>query len=105
MPELVTFGGYLSFKPAFLEPRKSRLAATSKYIPAERLLAETNAPAKPPPQIRRTHKLPLGEERATLNYPGNLEAAYAGLAALLGQDGPKLAAQLEANFYRLFAPS
>jgi TatD DNase family protein len=102
VPELVALGAYFSFNPAFLEPRKSRQAATFKLIPPERLLAETDAPAMPPPQAWRTHKLLPAADGSTLNHPGNIEAAYTGLAALRGEDPAALAAQLAANFTRLF---
>lgn len=102
VPELVGLGAYFSFNPSFLDPRKSRQRDTFKSIPAARLLCETDAPAMIPPQPWRTHKLPPGKDGAPVNHPGNIEAAYAGLAALRGEEQTVLAKRVEENFRRLF---
>ncbi|MBC8010270.1 MAG: TatD family hydrolase [Burkholderiales bacterium] len=125
VPELVSLGAYFSFNPAFLKhltfftkcnplgyiasaPDTSpelkihpRIAAF-RAIPAERLLCETDAPAMLPPQAWRTHKLPPATDGSPVNHPGNIEAAYAGLAALRGADPDPLTAQIADNFRRLF---
>jgi TatD DNase family protein len=105
VPELTRLGAYFSFNPAFLDPRKTRLRETFKIIPAHRLLCETDAPAMIPPQPWRTHKLPPAADGSPVNHPGNIEAAYAGLAALRGEDPATLAAQIAQNFTRLFGPA
>jgi Mg-dependent DNase len=102
--ELVALGAYFSFNPAFLDPRKARQQETFKHIPAERLLCETDAPAMIPPQTWRTHKLPPARDGSPVNHPGNIEAAYAGLAAIRGEDASTLAARVAENFTRLFGP-
>lgn len=119
VPELVSLGAYFSFNPNFLKTTRppdpcnpigytdpevidSKLVNFSKIIPADRLLCETDAPAMPPPQAWRTHKLPPAPDGTPLNHPGNIEAAYAGLATLRGQDHSALAAQIAQNFARLF---
>jgi TatD DNase family protein len=84
--ELVGLGAYFSFNASFLDPRKQRQREVFKLVPAERLLCETDGPAMVPPQPWRTHKLPPAPGGAPLNHPGNIEAAYAGLAALRGDD-------------------
>lgn len=104
VPELTRLGAYFSFNPAFLDPRKTRLQETFKIIPAHRLLCETDAPAMIPPQPWRTHKLPPAADGSPVNHPGNIEATYAGLAALRGEDHAALAAQIAQNFTRLFGP-
>jgi TatD DNase family protein len=71
-------------------------------LPADRLLVETDAPAMPLPQAWRTHKLPPAPDGSVVNHPGNIEAAYAGLAALRGLSVAELATQVDANFRRLF---
>lgn len=102
IPELVRLGAYFSFNAAFLDPRKTRHQATFNAVPPERLLCETDAPAMLPPLAWRTHKLPPAADGAPVNHPGNIEAAYAGLAALRGIDAARLASQIEENFIRLF---
>lgn len=100
--ELVHLGAYFSFNPAFLDPRKTARQEPFKHIPLDRLLCETDAPAMLPPQTWRTHKLPPAADGSPVNHPGNIEAAYAGLAALRGMDVPALSARLAENFTRLF---
>ncbi|MCX6938384.1 MAG: TatD family hydrolase [Verrucomicrobia bacterium] len=121
IPELAALGAYFSFNPNFLAnttlpPAKcnqigytlpgtlnSRLA-NFRVIPADRLLCETDAPAMLPPQIWRTHKLPPAADGTPVNHPGNIEAAYSGLAALRGTETAALAECLASNFTRLFGP-
>ncbi len=95
-------GAYFSFNGAFLDPRKEAIRDAFRAVPLERLLVETDAPAMTPPSPWRTYKLPPSPEGATINHPGNIEAAYAGLAALRGLPVKELAAQVAANFTRLF---
>lgn len=102
IPTFAAAGAYFSFNGAFLDPRKAAVKDAYLDVPADRLLVETDAPAMPPPQIWRTHKLPPGPDGNAPNHPANLEAAYAGLAALRGQTVPDLAEQVRANFIRLF---
>lgn len=104
VPELVALGAWFSFNPAFLDPRKTRQQAAFRAVPAERLLCETDAPAMLPPQTWRTHKLPPAADGAPVNHPGNIEAAYAGLAMLRGVELAGLSAQIADNFTRFFGP-
>lgn len=104
VPELVRLGAYFSFNPSFLDPRKERQRETFKTVPADRLLCETDAPAMIPPQTWRTHKLPPAPDGSPVNHPGNIEAAYAGLAAVRGEDQGVLSRRLAENFNRLFGP-
>ena len=122
VPELTVLGAYFSFNPSFLKtapppekcnqigytfpktPAMEKLESF-KIIPADRLLCETDAPAMIPPQPWRTHKLPPASDGSPVNHPGNIEAAYAGLAALRGQDTAALATQVAQNFTRLFGPA
>lgn len=95
-------GAYFSFNGSFLDDRHARHRETFKHVPCDRLLVETDAPAMPLPQPWRTYKLPPAPGGQTINHPGNIEAAYAGLAALLGLSVEKLAETASANFQRLF---
>jgi TatD DNase family protein len=105
VPELVGLGAYFSFNPAFLDRRKGARQDAFRVIPEERLLCETDAPAMPPPPVWRTHKLPPGSDGVAPNHPGNIEAAYAGLAALRGVSEAALAARIADNFTRFFGPA
>jgi TatD DNase family protein len=102
VPELVRLGAYFSFNPSFLDPRKERQRETFRVIPGDRLLCETDAPAMIPPQTWRTHKLPPAADGSPVNHPGNIEAAYAGLAAVRGEDQAALVSRIAENFNRLF---
>ena len=122
VPELIALGAWFSFNPAFLAktarpPAKcnqigytlpgtlSSKLANFRRIPAERLLCETDAPAMLPPQTWRTHKLPPAADGSPINHPGNIESAYAGLAALRGVSLAELTAQIADNFTRFFGPT
>lgn len=113
-------GAYFSFNGYFLKdthptspsgevchlisdkPAKRSRFEPFRIIPLERLLVETDAPAMPLPQAWRSHKLPPSPEGETVNHPGNLDASYAGLAALRGIPVAELTKQVAANFTRLF---
>ena len=102
VPAYADLGAYFSFNPSLLDPRKERQREVFKRIPADRLLCETDAPAMIPPQAWRTHKLPPARDGAPVNHPGNIEAAYAGLAAIRGEESAALIACIAENFARLF---
>lgn len=95
-------GAYFSFNGAFLDDRHARHRETFKLVPRDRLLVETDAPAMPLPQPWRTYKLPPAPGGQTINHPGNIEAAYAGLAAQLGLSVNALANTVAKNFRQLF---
>lgn len=95
-------GAYFSFNGAFLGERKERQKDVFRRVPLDRLLVETDAPAMSLPLAWRTHKLPPEPSGQPLNHPGNIEAVYAGLAALRGLPAPELSAAVAANFRRLF---
>jgi TatD DNase family protein len=111
VPHFAKLGAYFSFNGYFLKdlvpsqktasPASARLKAFQQ-MPLERILVETDAPAMPLPQAWRTHKLPPAPDGSPVNHPGNLEAAYAGLAFLRGVSLPELTAQVATNFTRLF---
>jgi len=109
-------GAYFSFNGAFLKDlpagytagspaRLSRRLEAFKAVPAERLLIETDAPAMPLPPDRRRFELPPAPDGQTINHPGNIAAAYTGLAELRGVSVETLAEQVKENFQRLFSRS
>jgi TatD DNase family protein len=104
VPRFVRLGAYFSFNTAFIHDPRKRHAATFAAIPAERLLAETDAPAMPPPAVSRPHRLPPAASGETLNHPANIVAAYTALAAIRGLPVEQLAARLALNFQKLFSP-
>ncbi|MFT3782896.1 MAG: TatD family hydrolase [Nibricoccus sp.] len=95
-------GAYFSFNGSFLAERYARHRDTFKAVPLDRLLVETDAPAMPLPQPWRTYKLPPSSDGSTINHPGNIEAAYTGLAALIGVAKEALVETVRENFERLF---
>lgn len=104
VPAFADLGAYFSFNGSFLDSKRDRQRAAFKSVPADRLLVETDAPAMPLRSAWRLYDLPARPDTTTVNHPANIAAIYAGLAAFLGQPVPALAAQVEINFHRLFAP-
>lgn len=95
-------GAYFSFNGYFLGDRQAAKRDMFMFLPADRLLVETDAPAMPLPESRRTHTLPGFADGNPLNHPANIGAVYEGLAEVRGVTREELAAQVEANFRRLF---
>jgi TatD DNase family protein len=102
IPRFAARGAYFSFNGYFLDPRKTKQQEAFKHVPADRLLVETDAPAMSLPQTWRTHKLPPAPDGSPVNHPGNLDAAYAGLAALRSLPLPALTEQITTNHLRFF---
>jgi len=97
----VALGAYFSLPGSYARERKERQRETFRQIPLERLLIETDAPDQMLPEGhgRRLTDLATGKP---INHPANLAAVYAFGAELRGVTGAELAAQVEANFLRLF---
>ncbi len=95
-------GAYFSFNVEWLAPRHATRRENFRTIPSDRLLVETDAPVKAPTPER--NRFPLGKtsEGTTINHPANLVVAYEALAELRGLPLDSLAAQVAANFHRLF---
>jgi len=96
-------GAYFSFNGSFLDEKRSRKRETFREVPLERLLVETDAPAMPLPREKEKYRLPDALEGERVNHPGNIAAAYEGLAELRGMKLEDLAASVEENFGRLFS--
>lgn len=95
-------GAYFSFNGSYLDSKRENQREVFRHVPADRLLVETDAPAMPLRSSWRLYDLPARPDTTTVNHPANITAVYAGIAQLLGQRSDQLAAQVEANFHRLF---
>jgi TatD DNase family protein len=102
---LLDLGACVSFNAAFVGARDAEQRRVFRDVPPDRLLVETDAPDMIPPPGPGVRLLPARPGEATLNHPGNLSLAYAGLAETLGWPRARLEEQVEENFLRLFAPS
>jgi TatD DNase family protein len=100
--EFVPLGAYFSFNGSFLAERHAAKRTVFAGLPADRVLAETDAPAMPPPETHRPYPLPGLTDGTILNHPANVAAVTAALAVLRAMPLDLFAAQLETNFHRLF---
>jgi TatD DNase family protein len=99
---LAELGGYFSLPGYFAHERKARQRQTFSYVPADRLLIETDAPEQLLPDALVQYPLLAPGTGAALNHPANLAAVYRFAAELLGQPLDRLAGRVEQNFCRLF---
>jgi TatD DNase family protein len=95
-------GAYFSFNLQLLEPRNADRLENFRRIASDRLLVETDAPAKAPPPEHNRFPLGLAADGSLINHPANVLAAYAALAGLRGISTETLATQVGQNFTRLF---
>lgn len=100
--DFAALGAYFSFNTAFVDARHAARRTVFATLPADRILAETDAPAMPPPPDRRPYPLPGLADGPVLNHPANVVVAYAGLAAACNTTLESLTAQVADNFHRLF---
>jgi TatD DNase family protein len=100
--QLVPRGAYFSFNGYFLGERQVAKCTVFESLPIDRLLVETDAPAMPLPEERRTYTLPGLADGNAINHPANIGAVYAGLAAVRKTTVEALAPRIEENFQRLF---
>jgi TatD DNase family protein len=95
-------GAYFSFNGSFLDPRKKKLRAVYAAVPSDRLLVETDAPAlRLPAALEKFPPFPA-PDNSLAGHPGNLVAAYEGLAEIRGCPLTSLAGIVGENFSRLF---
>lgn len=100
--ELTGLGAYYSFNLQLLEPRHAERLENFRHIPADRLLVETDAPAKPPAAEQNQFPLPAAPDGSAVNHPANIAVTYDALAKLRSVPLDTLAAQVEQNFLQLF---
>lgn len=87
----LALGFHLSFAGIVTFARAAELREAARLVPADRLLAETDAPYLAP--------VPFRGKR---NEPAYVGRVYGTLAEVRGETGPAVAARLEANFLALF---
>jgi len=101
---LAKLGAHFSFPGYFMHERKARQRETFKFVPADRLLIETDAPDQLLPDAMNANPLTDPGNGKPLNHPANLPVVYQFVADLRGMPLAELAVQVGANFQRLFAP-
>ncbi len=104
IPFWVEAGAFFSFSSGFLGRNKLAKAQAFRWVPPERLLLESDAPAMAPPPEFSLQELPRTAEAERLNHPVNLVAAGLALADLLEWPVDRVAEVTTANALRLFAP-
>jgi TatD DNase family protein len=95
-------GACYSFNIQLLEPRHKSRLENFRHIPVKRLLVETDAPTKPPPDVLNRFPLPPAADGSVVNNPANIAVTYEQLAKLRHVPLATLAPQVEQNFRRLF---
>lgn len=93
--EALAFGGGVSISGLAFRPEETATAAWLRSVPAERLLTETDAPWLVMP----------GAPDQRRNEPANVRLTLEWVAARRGDDPARLAAQVVANFDRIFTPT
>ena len=94
-------GAYFSFPGYFLRAAKGRHREAFKFVPADRLLIETDAPDQRLPDTLNAYPL-TDSAGEPMNHPANLPVVYQGVAKILETPLVALAEQVEDNFERLF---
>lgn len=95
--ELLDLGAYFSFSGAFLHERKRAIQDVYAWMPQDRLLVETDAPAMNPPPSHQRHVLADGG-----NHPANIADITLALAQIRCTHPEVLCEAVAANFQRLF---
>ena len=91
LPAALERGWYVSFAGNVTFPKAVDLRLAATQVPADRLLAETDAPYLAPQPVRGKR-----------NEPANIVHTYAALAAARGEDAGELEARVERNAARCF---
>ncbi|MFO7725184.1 MAG: TatD family hydrolase, partial [Oceanipulchritudo sp.] len=99
--QLLDRGAYVSFSAYACAPRRKRMREAIRACPADRLLAETDAPDMAPPESEAAYPLTTVDGER-LHHPAEIRTAYALLAELRETGPGELAAAIADNFDRLF---
>jgi len=102
IPIFTALGAYYSFNLQLMGPLRTDCLNNFKHLPIDRLLVETDAPAKAPPPARNRFRLGAELGEPALNHPANILVAYEMLAEIRGLSLEVLSRQIEINFNRLF---
>jgi TatD DNase family protein len=94
-------GAYFSFPGYFLRAAKGRHREAFKFVPADRLLIETDAPDQRLPDTLNAYPL-TDSAGEPMNHPANLPVVYQGVAKILETPLVAFTEQVEDNFERLF---
>ena len=94
---LSRFNAYFSFSGSVLKENKDKLRAVLAALPADRLLAETDAPDMLPPEKYRR------PDRNGRNIPVNLPLIIQGISDIRGVDAPSLTSLLHENAERFLS--
>jgi TatD DNase family protein len=87
-------GFFISFSGIVTFPRATELREIAQFVPADRLLAETDSPYLAPTP-----------HRGKRNEPAFVVRVIAEMASVRGTDASELAAQVTRNFAALFGPT
>ena len=87
-------GAYFSFPGYFLRAAKGRHREAFKFVPADRLLIETDAPDQRLPDALNAYPL-TDSAGEPMNHPANLPVVYQGVAKILETPLVALAEQVE----------
>ncbi len=98
--QLLDLGGYVSFSAYGAHPGRKRIRDAVRACPADRLLAETDAPDMVPPE--EVCRYPLSDTKGRLQHPLEIATAYDYLAEWRGKHRKDLMEQIEGNFRKLF---
>lgn len=99
--ELADLGGYFSFSAYAADKKRKRMRDAIRACPADRLLAETDAPDMVPPEEACRHPL-QDKDGKRLHHPLEIGTAYAFLAEMRDCREAKLTEDIRENFHRLF---
>lgn len=98
---LLDLGGYFSFSARAADPRYKRQREAIAYCPADRLLSETDAPYRGPPEDRQAY--PLFDARGRpLHDPREIRTAVRVIAELRAEEPGSTAETVARTFGRLF---
>ncbi|WP_269525363.1 TatD family hydrolase [Coraliomargarita parva] len=100
--QLTALGAYFSFNSGQLKSGSHKVREAIRFLPADRILVETDAPDFLPPPEYRQFSLPKPPQGQEICHPANLCRTYEVIAELGNTSTEALAKQIEVNFLRFF---